>query len=269
MEASTVMISKSTIKNRLLRRFPDDAFRFLLPYMELVDLPLHYDLVIARKSIEYVCFLESGLASVVASSSDGKNAEIRPIGYEGMSGYPVVLGVDKTPNKTFMQVEGTGIKIAREDFLPVLQVSEARELLLRYVHTCEIQVSQSALAAAQFGLNQRLARWLLMCHDRLESSDLPLTHDFLALMLGVRRSGVTDHLHILEGEHAIKATRGHIKVLDRNLLEIIAGGSYGLPEQEYERLIGNIEVPPEYRFNHLEHRQQQTERPAGHHPPAS
>lgn len=83
----------------------------------------------------------------------------------------------------------------------------------------------------------QVARWLLMCHDRLQE-DLPLTHEFLALMLGVRRSGVTNEIHVIDGVHVIKATRGNIRVLDRKKLEGIAGGSYGIPEQEYERQIG-------------------------------
>ncbi|NNH68144.1 Crp/Fnr family transcriptional regulator, partial [Rhizobium laguerreae] len=114
---------------------------------------------------------------------------------------------------------------------------EVRQLLLRYVHTCELQLAHSALAAAKFNVHQRLARWLLMCHDRIDGNHLPLTHDFLALMLGIRRAGVTNELHILEGMHAIKSTRGNVRILDRNKLIEIAGGCYGVPELEYERLI--------------------------------
>jgi DNA-binding transcriptional regulator YhcF (GntR family) len=83
-----------------------------------------------------------------------------------------------------------------------------------------------------------LARWILMSHDRLDGDDVPLTHEFLALMLGVRRAGVTVTLHILEGERMIKATRGHIRVIDHAKLEAAAKDSYGLPEAEYERVIG-------------------------------
>jgi CRP-like cAMP-binding protein len=137
-----------------------------------------------------------------------------------------------------MQVSGQGIRISTEAFLPVFENQAARELLLRYVHTCDLQSSHSALSAAQYNMHQRLARWLLMCHDRLEERDLPLTHEFLALMFGVRRSGVTDELHILEGLRAIKATRGNVHILDRDLLIGVAGECYGVPEEEYERLIG-------------------------------
>ncbi|NKQ87586.1 Crp/Fnr family transcriptional regulator [Rhizobium ruizarguesonis] len=231
------MIAQSQIKNRLLRRFPEDAFELLAPRLESVDLPVKRVLVRPRKPIEHVYFLESGVASMVAESADGKSAEIRHIGREGIAGYPVVLGVDRTPNYIFMQVAGYGLQVATPDFVPILEHAEVRQLLLRYVHTCELQLAHSALAAAKFTMHQRLARWLLMCHDRIGGNDLPLTHELLALMLGVRRAGVTNELHILEGMHAIKSTRGNVRILDRNMLIEIAGGCYGVPEQEYERLI--------------------------------
>jgi len=118
------------------------------------------------------------------------------------------------------------------------QVPTAQDLLLRYVHCSELQLAHSALANARYTMPQRLARWLLMCHDRLRDDDLSLTHEFLSLMLGVRRSGVTNEIHVLEGAHAIKASRGNIRIVDRQKLEEIAGGSYGIPEDEYERHIG-------------------------------
>jgi CRP-like cAMP-binding protein len=118
------------------------------------------------------------------------------------------------------------------------RVPSANDLLLKYVHCRELQLAHSALANARYTMLGRLARWLLMCHDRLRDSDLPLTHEFLSLMLGVRSAGVTHEIHILEGVHAIKATRGNIRILDSRKLEDMAGGSYGVPEHEYERLIG-------------------------------
>ncbi|RWY68572.1 Crp/Fnr family transcriptional regulator [Rhizobium leguminosarum] len=231
------------VNNKLLRRFPEDAFELLAPFLEPVDLPVKRPLMLPRKPIEHVCFIESGLASMVAESAEGRSLEVRHIGREGIAGYPVILGVDRTPNKTFMQVSGHGFQVAKEDFLPTLENADVRQLLLRYVHTCELQLAHTALAAAKFNMHQRLARWLLMCHDRIEGNDLPLTHDFLALMLGVRRAGVTDELHILEGMHAIKSTRGNVRILDRDMLIEIAGGCYGVPEQEYERLIENSPQP--------------------------
>ncbi|TBY08179.1 Crp/Fnr family transcriptional regulator [Rhizobium laguerreae] len=236
-------VRQSGIKNKLLRRFPEEAFDLLAPKLEPIDLPVKRSLVLARKPIEHVCFIESGLASMVAESADGKSVEIRHIGREGIAGYPVLLGVDRTPNSVFMQVPGNGLQVATEDFLSVLEHADLRKLLLRYVHTCELQLAYTALAAAKYNMHQRLARWLLMCHDRLDGNDLALTHEFLGLMLGVRRAGVTDELHILEGMHAIRSTRGNVRILDRDMLIEIAGGCYGVPEQEYERLIENSPQP--------------------------
>ncbi|AIC31447.1 helix-turn-helix domain-containing protein (plasmid) [Rhizobium etli bv. mimosae str. IE4771] len=110
------------------------------------------------------------------------------------------------------------------------------------MYTRELQLAHSALAAAKYSMHQRLARWLLMCHDRL-AGDVPVTHEFLAAMLGVRRSGITEHLHVLEGIHAIKSTRGNVRILDRRALIEVAGGCYGGPEAEYERLIVSEEAP--------------------------
>jgi CRP-like cAMP-binding protein len=115
---------------------------------------------------------------------------------------------------------------------------ETREFFLRYVHTTVLQLAHSALANGRYSMQERLARWLLMCHDRLDGDNLAVTHDFLSLMLGVRRSGVTDNLHILEGRQAIRATRGNVRVLNRDMLIDIAGGCYGVPEREYEKLLG-------------------------------
>ncbi len=102
-----------------------------------------------------------------------------------------------------------------------------------------IQTAHSALANGRYTIQERLARWLLMCHDRLGKDDLPLTHEFLSLMLGIRRSGVTEALHALEGVQIVKAGRGHIHLRDRLRLEEIAGGCYGVPEAEYAKLIGS------------------------------
>jgi CRP-like cAMP-binding protein len=108
--------------------------------------------------------------------------------------------------------------------------------LLRYIETFQVQVAYTALSHGSFTIEERLARWLLMCHDRLDGNDLPLVHEFLSMMLGVRRSGVTIAVQTLEGTGAIKATRGHIIIRDREMLEEAANGSYGVPEAEYRRL---------------------------------
>src|ERR1700712_1381481 len=226
-------------RNRLLSGLPRDAFEALAPHLEAVDLPLRHSLVEPDEATQYVYFIEGGLGSVVATSTDEERVDVGHVGRDGMTGYHILLDVDRTPNKTFMQVAGSGYLLPVSRLLSTLaEFPTAQKMLLRYVHCAELQLAHSALANARYNIPERLARWLLMCHDRLGGTDLPLTHEFLGLMLGVRRSGVTAELHVLEGALAIRATRGNVHIRDRSKLEDMAGGCYGLPEREYERLLG-------------------------------
>jgi CRP-like cAMP-binding protein len=104
------------------------------------------------------------------------------------------------------------------------------------VHTFIVQVSQTAYANAGYSVDERLARWLLMTHDRLEHDDMPVTHEFMSIMLGTRRPGVTLAVKMLEGAGVIRATRGHIRIRDREKLEQLAGQSYGFAEREYSNI---------------------------------
>jgi CRP-like cAMP-binding protein len=240
---------QSEVRNRLLKVIPQEAFESLQPYLELIDLALKQSLVEPNVPNDAVYFLESGLGSVVAQSSDGETVEVGHVGREGMAGYHVLLMTPTSTHRTFMQSMGSAFKVPVGPFMAALEKHpRMRNLLLRYVHSCEVQLGHSALANARYNMHERLARWLLMCHDRLEGDDLALTHEFLSLMLGVRRSGVTEQLHILEGLHAIKATRGNIRIIDREKLEDVAGGCYGAPEAEYKRLIENQDARSIGRF---------------------
>lgn len=106
-----------------------------------------------------------------------------------------------------------------------------RELCWSYINICLLQVGQLVLANGQYSLRERLARWLLMCHDRLDTDDLPITHEFLSTVLGVRRPGITNELHVLEGIHAIRASRGNVRIVNRSILEDVADTTYGVPEK--------------------------------------
>lgn len=206
---------------------------------ELVTLDQDQTLFESKKPITNVYFFESGLSSEVVFAT--KSIEVGCIGHEGCSGVPVLLGVDSSPHKAFMQAGGTALRIASADLTELIDTNRAiRELLLRYAHVFMIQIAATALADGRYDIEQRLARWLLMCQDRL-GDELPLTHDFLSVMLGVRRPSVTDALHKLEGNRAIRAERALITVRDRAALEEKAGDSYGIPEAEYRRLISHRE----------------------------
>ena len=232
-------LSQSTVHNRLLRAMSAEDFARLTPHFEPVTLSLKQVLVEPNQPIEHVHFMEDGLASVVAISTDNERLEVGHIGREGMTGEPVILLIDQTPHQTFIQVAGSGLRMRAEDLEAAMGASPSlKVLLLRWVQALMIQTAQSALANGRYTIQERLARWLLMCHDRLDGDDLPLTHEFLSLMLGVRRSGVTEALHVLEGVRIVKTSRGRIHLLDRGRLEEIAGGCHGLAEAEYGRLIG-------------------------------
>lgn len=239
------VVDQSRANNGLLRALAPESFAKFSPHLELVELPVKQVLVEVNQPTANVYFIESGLASMVATSDDGETVEIGHIGREGMAGEHIVLMSSQSPNRTFMQVAGAGYSMPSMTFSRILKEDgQIQELFLHYVQSCELQLAHSALANARYNVHERLARWLLMVHDRMDGDDLPLTHEFLGLMLGVRRSGVTDQIHLMEGIQAIKARRGNVRILDRAKLMEIAGGCYGVPEREYERLIG---LPSRFR----------------------
>ena len=235
------MLVQATVSNRLLSYLSPKDFALLAPSLELIDLDRDYVLVIPNKPIGHVFFIESGMVSVVAEKTDGRSIEVGVYGRDGMGATTVLLGSDRSPHHQYMQIAGTGFRLTTADFLKAVdQSASLRTMMLRYVHVFMTQTAQSALVNGSSIIEERLARWVLMCQDRLDSMEFPITHDFLSMMLGVRRSSVTDAIHLLEGDALIKATRGNIRILDRARLERAAGASYGVPEDEYRRLIGPL-----------------------------
>ena len=216
---------------------PEDFAR-LQPYLEAIDLQSGQTLTKPNAHIEHLHFMESGIASITAEGANGR-VEIGMIGREGVVGAtPVLLGADRVPYDHFIQVPGAALRIRAGAVSAAVEESPAlRKLLLRYVLTEMIQVRQTAFANATQEIEARLARWLLMCHDRVDGDELLLKHEFLSMMLGVRRSGVTLAMQQLEGAGRIRARRGRVTVINRELLEEMADGSYGVPEAEYARLI--------------------------------
>ncbi|MFE1599889.1 Crp/Fnr family transcriptional regulator [Methylobacterium sp. ID0610] len=228
-----------SFQNRLLRALPPDDLGLLTPHFEAVPLKKGDVVVSPNKPFSHAYFPESGLASVVSITSDGRRLEVGLFGREGMLSTALVLGADRTPHETFLQVEGTWLRIEADRLRAAMRQSPPlTDLLMRYVQTFLLVLSQTALSNGTYMVEERLARWLLMAHDRLDGDDLPLTHEFLSIMLGVQRTSVTLATQVLEGEGMIRAQRGRITVLDRVALERMAGDSYGVAEREYERLIG-------------------------------
>ena len=226
-------------ENRLLASLSTGDFDLLEPHLESVTLGLRKHLERPNRRIEAAYFPEAGFASVVAVQSKGKQVEVGLIGREGMTGLPIVFGNHRSPHATYIQAPGTGKCIPATELRKATQASlSLRDSLLKFVQAFGVQTSHTAISNAQSRLDVRLARWLLMAHDRIGTDTLPLTHEFLSLMLGVRRAGVTETLHVLRERGLISYGRGQIAVKDRKGLERAAGEAYGVPEAEYRRLIG-------------------------------
>ncbi len=230
----------STSLNRLLSRLSASDFALLRPHLTQVDLPLRKRLETSGKPIDYVYFPESGFASVVANGHRGvRGIEVGLIGREGMTGLAVVMGTDRTPHETFVQHVGTGWRVAAGSLRRAMEQSRTlHQSLLLYGHAFVIQATYTAMANGRSKMEERLARWLLMAHDRIEGDRFSLTHEFLSVMLGVRRPGITIAINLLEKDGLIQASRGAITILDRKGLERISNGAYGPPEAEFNRLFG-------------------------------
>jgi CRP-like cAMP-binding protein len=229
-------MTRSTRNHLLLALAPPD-YGLLEPHLTKVEFAVRQAFEEVNKPIEYVYFPEDGIVSIVAVSRH-EQAEAAIVGLEGMTGIPVVLGNDRWVNDTYVQVDGSGSRIAANDLRQALAKSaNLRAILLAFTQAFVVQTTQTALANARGNVEMRLARWLLMAHDRLDGNELPLTHEFLALMLGVRRAGVTTTLQKLESDGLVVAKRGVIGVVDRAGLIRLADRLYGVAEAEYRRLI--------------------------------
>lgn len=230
---------QTKIGNILLHTMAASDYRLLELDLERIELPVRLQLHEAGRKIDHVYFPEDGIVSIVAVTLDGKHCEIGLFGREGMSETATVMGTDHSPHEAYVQVIGISALKLRTTVLDAAMAKSGtlRLHLLKYVQSMMIQLSSSIAAAGQT-IDQRLARWLLMCHDRVDGNKLVLTHEFISMMLGVRRSGVTEALINLSSHHLINTERGAITINDRPGLETLAAGGYGLAEAEYERLVG-------------------------------
>jgi CRP-like cAMP-binding protein len=239
MARTSAPLGPSPHRNRLLAALAPADFALLKPHLRSTEMALLQDLERPNRRIEAVYFMEAGIASVVAIQPDETRIEVGLIGREGMSGSAVALGGDQSPHATYIQAAGQAQRIAANELRKAMTASATLHgLLLKFVQVFMVQTAQTAIANARAHIDKRLARWILMAQDRSNGNSLTLTHEFLALMLGVRRAGVTEALQNLKRRKLIDTGRNQITVLDRKGLERTAGNSYGVPEREYRRLIG-------------------------------
>jgi CRP-like cAMP-binding protein len=229
-------------RNRLLAALPPEDLARLWPRLEAVELPLRRVLHAAGEPIAAVFFPETGYASMLATLEDGDAAEVGVIGREGMVGLPVLLGADHDDLEAMVQNAGAALRLSKAAFRQEFdRIPAFRTLLLRYALVHHGQVARTAACNGRHHTDQRLARWLLMAHDRVEADEFPMTHEFLSMMLGVRRAGITVAAGQLQKAGFIRYERGCIEMTDRSGLESASCECYGVVRRAYDDLLG----PPE------------------------
>jgi len=227
-----------SISNRLLVALPREDLDLLRPHFEPVPLPHKQTLSEPNAPIDHVHFLQEGMVSLVQPLENGAMIEVGMIGNEGFLGVPVLLGADTSPLEAMVQIPGSALRMPASALREEAGRSSAvLGLLLRYVQALHIQVSLSAACNGRHTLPERLARWLLTARDRATSDQMPLSHEFLSMMLGVRRAGVTVAVGTLKAAGLIGNTHGQVTILDRQGLEAACCECYRTVRNEYRRLL--------------------------------
>src|SRR5580693_4854478 len=217
------------INNVILLSLPDEEYNLLRPHLEPAELPQYDILYTPGEKIDFAYFLNEGMTSLVALSADGRSVEVGIVGREGMVGMSLTVGLLRGTFRAIMQMSGSGVRIRSDVFQEILLcASTLQSELSRFALMHGMQVAQLAACNRLHEIEQRLARWLLMCQDRVDSQLLSLTHEFLAQMLGTGRPSVSLAAGILEDAGLIENLRGTVKILNRKSLEAVACECYGV-----------------------------------------
>jgi len=221
--------SGKAVNNVILLSLPNKEYNLLRPHLEFTDLPQYEILEEPGEKIDYAYFLNDGMVSLVALSRDGRSVEVGIVGKEGMVGISLMAGLERGTFRAIMQMAGSGMRIRSQVFQDVLlSAPTLRSELSRFSLMHGMQVAQLAACNRLHEVEQRLSRWLLMCQDRMDSALLPLTHEFLAQMLGTGRPSVSLAAGALESAGLIENLRGTVKILNRKSLEAAACECYGV-----------------------------------------
>lgn len=223
-------------KNLVLKSLPKEDYERLLPDLELVELPLGKVLYRAEEPIEYVYFPNNSMVSVIANTFEGQCSEVGVIGREGMTGMEVLMGANYTLNENLVQHANGALRMntatVRREFK---RGGALHDLLLNFTRLLMIQISQTALCNRLHTIEERLARWLLLCQDCAETNKLQLTQEFLSIMLGTNRATVTISAIALQSAGYIKYTRGKITITDREGLKDFSCACYQTVRDQYDR----------------------------------
>ncbi len=220
------------VRNNLLLAIPDQEFRKIRSRLQFIDLPHHLTLHQPHQNVRFAHFPNAGLISLVVELKDGRTVEAGLLGNEGASGTPAVLGLSRSPLREIVQIAGDAFRVrvnALRELLPSTPILQAT--LNRYAAGLAMQVAQTAACNRLHKIEERLSRWLLIAQDRVNSGIVPITHDFLATMLGTDRPSVTVAAGMLQREGIIEYTRGFVRILNRKKLESFACECYALIKQ--------------------------------------
>jgi CRP-like cAMP-binding protein len=232
---------QSAVRNRLLAALPPDDFASLAPALRLVFLDLKQVLHEPERTIEAAYFPEAGMVSMLAPLDDGQLMEVGLVGSEGVVGLPVALGADSASTEALVQAPGAAWRVTAAELGRACGRGAAlTRVLLRYAQAFHAQVAQTAACNGRHPVEERFARWLLMAHDRAGSDEFPMTQEFIAMMLGVRRAGVSVAAGVLQKAGVIDYAYGRITVLDRPGLEAASCECHGTVRRHYERLLGVV-----------------------------
>jgi len=225
-------------QNHLLAALPAEVFERLSPHLELISMPLGEVLYESGGQLQHVYFPTTAILSLHYVMEDGASAEIAGVGNEGVLGISLFMGGNTTPSRATVQTGGHGYRLRGQLMMEEFdRAGPMMRLMLRYTQALMTQMSQTAVCNRHHSVEQQLCRWLLLTLDRLPSSELTMTQELIASMLGVRREGITETAGNLQREGLISYRRGHITVLDRSRLESHACECYGVVKKEFYRLL--------------------------------
>ena len=220
------------VSNKVLLSTPDNEYRLMRPYLEYIDLPSHRSLHEPTQSIEFVYFLNRGMVSQVVVTKDGRTVEVGVVGNEGYVGAGLAVGLSRSSVREVVQIAGDGFQMRGNELGPILRSAPQLQMILgRHTGLQGMQVAQTAACNRLHDIQQRLSRWLLMTQDRVGSGELPITHDFIATMMGTDRSTVSVVAALLQKRGIIEYVRGAVNVINRRELEKSACECYTVIQQ--------------------------------------
>ena len=233
--------AQSSVTNKLLNILPESDYGQIAQDLEFLKLSRGTVVAHAGQPIDYIYFLTSGIGSIIATTPEGNRAEAGIFGSDGYVPTSAVASTENSPHEVVILLDSEGYRMDYGCFRGWMDRNRNfSKVMIRSIEAFSVQLTYTAISNAIHDVTERLAHWLLMCRDRVPGDEIGLTHEFISLMLSVRRPSVTTSLHILEGNGFIKSERSNIIMRNRSAMEEFARDAYGKPEEEYRRLMKNL-----------------------------